>query len=242
MANGTPLYNQGGNIIYPISDSACIISNVKEEKGRSVKDDLTELFKNIADLSGASGAINNIIIKTEYLATNTAEESEVKLLTNTWSDTFTLPEDKKPYVWKRTTYSYVGSSEPTIVYEIVASDVSTIIQNIYCRTTGVKPSIDYLQKQDQEGNLLYLDSNGAETTEVTNTPAYNYNFYANGKPANSFYNLPPGTSDYTWSLYPQDISNSFPLVFMASRLRINGIWEKFSAPAQYGEHPSYSTQ
>lgn len=156
MATGTIVYNKDQQQIYPISDGSVIISNASGSKS-NVEEDLKKLFKQVSDLSGSSEAVNNIIIKIHYLPADTAEESEIKLSTKQWTDTFELPTEENPYIWKRTKFTFQGADESqgTTIYEIVASDVSTIIQNIYTRTEGITPVIEYKQKQ-MRMEILYM--------------------------------------------------------------------------------------
>ena len=127
MATGTIVYNKDQQQIYPISDGSVIISNASGSKS-NVEEDLKKLFKQVSDLSGSSEAVNNIIIKIHYLPADTAEESEIKLSTKQWTDTIELPTEENPYIWKRTKFTFQGADESqgTTIYEIVASDVSTI--------------------------------------------------------------------------------------------------------------------
>lgn len=241
MATGTIVYNKDQQQIYPISDGTVIISNASGSKS-NVEDDLKKLFKQVSDLSGSSEAVNNIIVRVHYLPSDTTDEAEIKLSSKQWTDTFELPTEANPYIWKRTKYTYEGADESqgTIIYEIVASDVSTIIQTIYTRTEGVTPVIEYKQKTDEKGNPLYIDSEGKETTEVTSTKAYDYNYYWNGQPSSRIDKLPPTPEgqSYTWTDYPQDISLSFTSVFMSRRIKQSGKWGPFSTPAQYGQWPN----
>lgn len=241
MATGTIVYNKDQQQIYPISDGTVIISNASGSKS-NVEDNLKKLFKQVSDLSGSSEAVNNIIIKIHYLPANTADESEIKLSSKQWSDTFELPTEENPYIWKRTKFTFQGADESQgiTIYEIVASDVSTIIQTIYTRTKGITPVIEYKQKMNEKGDPLYIDSDGRETTEVTPIKAYDYNYYWNGQPSSKIDKLPP-TPDgqsYTWTDYPQDISLSFTSVFMSRRIKQSGKWGPFSIPAQYGQWPN----
>ena len=105
MATGTIVYNKDQQQIYPISDGSVIISNASGSKS-NVEEDLKKLFKQVSDLSGSSGAVNNIIIKIHYLPADTAEESEIKLSSKQWTDTFELPTEENPYIWKRTKFTF----------------------------------------------------------------------------------------------------------------------------------------
>lgn len=241
MATGTIIYNKDQQQIYPVSDGSVIISNASGSKS-SVEEDLKKLFKQVSNLSGSSGAVNNIIIKIHYLPADTTNVSEIKLSDKQWSDTFELPTEENPYIWKRTKFTFQGADESqgTTIYEIIASDTSTVIQTIYTRTEGVTPVIEYQQKVDREGRPLYIDSEGRETTNVTPTRAYDYNYYWNGAKANKLDSLPPVREDqsYKWTDYPQDISLSYSSVFMSRRIRQGGKWTPFSVPAQYGQWPT----
>ena len=97
MATGTIVYNKDQQQIYPISDGTVIISNASGSKS-NVEDDLKKLFKQVSDLSGSSEAVNSIIIKIHYLPANTADESEIKLSSKQWSDTFELPTEENPFL------------------------------------------------------------------------------------------------------------------------------------------------
>lgn len=237
---GTIIYNKEYKQIYPISHAEVIISEASGEKS-NVEDNIKKLFKQVSDLTGATETVNNIIVKIHYQPSNTSNESDIKLSQKEWSDTFELPTEENPYVWKRTIFTYEGAeaNQGTTVYEIVASDVSTIIQTIYTRTEGITPVIEYKQKVDEQGRPLYIDSDGRETTDVTSTKAYDYNYYSDGSKANGLNNLPPTPEDqsYVWTDYPQDISLSYTAVFMSRRIRQNGKWGAFSTPAQYGQWP-----
>ncbi len=238
---GTIIYNKEQQQIYPISHAEVTISEASGNKS-NVEDNLKKLFQQVSDLSGSSEAVNNIIIKIHYLPANTTNEAEIKLSTKQWTDTFELPTEENPYIWKRTKFTFQGADESQgiTVYEIVASDISTIIQTIYTRTEGITPVIEYKQKIDSQGNPLYIDSGGNETTDVTPTKAYDYDYYWNGQPSGKLDSLPPTPEgqSYIWSDYPQDISLSFSSVFMSRRIRQGGKWKPFSIPAQYGQWPT----
>lgn len=238
---GTILYNKEYKQIYPVSDAE-VIKSAASGSSSNVEDNLKKLFKQISDLTGATETVNNIIVKVHYQPSDKSKESDIKLSTKPWSDTFELPTEENPYIWKRTLFTFEGAEEGqgTTIYEIVASDIATIIQTIYTRTESVTPVIEYKQKVDEEGRPLYIDPEGRETTEITSTKAYDYNYYWDGSKANSINSLPPTPEDqtYKWTDYPQDISLSFTSVFMSRRIRSNGKWGPFSTPAQYGQWPT----
>jgi hypothetical protein len=99
------------------------------------------------------------------------------------------------------------------IYEIVSADVTEIRQNIYCaKSTTDSPVIKYPTLVDGYGNPI-LDEDNKEQDDLT-----------------AFDNaLPTG-----WSETPVSISPATPYVFMSTRKRVDGLWERFSEPAQFG--------
>lgn len=209
---GTILYDNNQQQIYPISSADVIITNAPGEKS-NVEDCLTELYEKVSELTGDAEASSNIIVKVEYCKTNTKDESEVKEKNN-WSDTFELPDSENPYIWKRTTFTYKGDTqELNKIYEIVATDTAQIIQNIYiARSTGTAPIITYPTLVDGKGDPI-LDEEGQEQEDLT---AFDDK-------------LPEG-----WLETPVSISPATPYVFMSTRKRVEGLWQRFSEPAQFG--------
>lgn len=209
---GTIVYNKDYQQIYPISHAEVVISNASGSKS-DVEDNLVKLWKKVSDLSGDSEAASNIMVVVTYCKTNTKDESEVRKL-STWSDVFELPDSERPYVWKKTLYTYKGdTAKLNEIYEIVATDIAEKIQNIYiARSTGVAPVITYPILKDGYGDPI-LDSGGNTQEDLT-----------------AFDNkLPEG-----WSETPVSIGPATPYVFISTRKRVEGLWKRYSEPAQYG--------
>lgn len=209
---GTIVYNKDQRQIYPISHAEVVISNASGSKS-DVEDNLIKLWKKVSELSGDSEAASNIMVVVTYCKTNTRDESEVKKLSS-WSDIFELPDSERPYVWKKTLYTYKGdTAKLNEIYEIVATDIAEKIQNIYiARSTGVAPVITYPILTDGYGDPI-LDSEGSTQEDLT---AFDKK-------------LPEG-----WSETPVSISPATPYVFIATRKRVEGLWKRYSEPAQYG--------
>ena len=239
----TQLYDKDKNKIYPTTYAQFVKSEARQNVTNStVEEDIKFILEQIDDLTNSSEAVGGVDISISYIRLDTSDVEKVKQQQDGWGDTFEVPSEEYPYTWKKTTFSSAGGSVKKEFYEIAASDSAMVIQTIYARTKGVKPIIKYKQKQDEEGNPLYIDEHGQETTEVTSTKAYDYNFYSDGSPASKLSNLPPGTGDYEWSIYPRDISPSYPRVFMSSRVRQEGKLGAFSTPAQYGQWPGTESE
>lgn len=117
-------------------------------------------------------------------------------------------------------------------------------------TTFISPTSSYpytwkrtviTYKGDTAANTLYeiVASANAEITQTI------YRAVAdNSQPTISYINPATGKEDlhlyddsipYLWSETPVSVSASAPNVFMSSRRKIEGEWEKFSTPAQYGK-------
>ena len=234
---GTQLYDKNSSKIYPVTDAKYVTSTARDTENSTVEDDIKFLLKEIDELTGSSGTVGGVEISIMYLRSNTSDVKEVQEIKEGWGGTFSIPNEKFPYTWKKTIFKSAGGANKKEFYEIAASDTSMVIQTIYTRTNTTAPVIEYKQKQDEEGRPLYIDEDGHETIEETSRKAYDYNFYSDGTPANKLSNLPPGGNDYKWTDYPQDISPSFYRVFMSRRIRREGKLEPFSSPAQYGQWP-----
>lgn len=209
---GTIVYNKDQQQIYPVSHAEVVISNASGSKS-DVEDNLIKLWKKVSELSGDQEAASNIMVVVTYCKTNTKDESEVRKL-STWSDIFELPDSERPYVWKKTLYTYKGdTAKLNEIYEIVATDIAEKIQNIYiARSTGVAPVITYPILKDGYGDPI-LDSEGNTQEDLT-----------------AFDNkLPEG-----WSETPVSIGPATPYVFISTRKRVEGLWKRYSEPAQYG--------
>lgn len=209
---GTIVYNKDQQQIYPVSHAEVVISNASGSKS-DVEDNLIKLWKKVSELSGDQEAASNIMVVVTYCKTNTRDESEVRKLSS-WSDIFELPDSERPYVWKKTLYTYKGdTAKLNEIYEIVATDIAEKIQNIYiARSTGVAPVITYPILTDGYGDPI-LDSEGNTQEDLT---AFDKK-------------LPEG-----WSETPVSIGPATPYIFISTRKRVEGLWKRYSEPAQYG--------
>ena len=215
MVTGTQLYNYENQPIYPISHSEIIKTSggISVNNKEYVEDCLVDLYKTIASLKGDEDTVNSIQINIQYCITNSNNESEAKESTS-WQNAFVSPTSEFPYTWKKTTFTYVGdSSGGKTVYEIVATDIAEKIQNIYmAMSTTNQPIIDYPILKDENGDPI-LDDSGNTQEDLT---VYDEK-------------LPTG-----WSETPVSISASTPFVYISTRKRIDGNWQRFSNPAQFG--------
>ena len=217
MVTGTQLYNKEKEKIYPYS-KANIISTSGDSSVNNintVEGCLVDLYSKFADISGDKEAVNTIQYNVTYCILNSKNKADAESATS-WSETFTLPTAEKPYVWKKTVISYAGASdeERQFFYEIIASDVTEKSQTIYNATSSDQtPEIKYPIKRDPHTGEELEDEQGNKIIDLT--------YYDN--------TLPEG-----WLETPQPISPSYPYVFISTRKRVEGKWEKFSDPAQFG--------
>lgn len=210
--DGTIIYDKDQKQIYPVSHAEVITSNASGNKS-NVEYNLEQLWDEVQKLSGVQEEARNIVVVVTYCKTNTRNESEVKQLLS-WSDTFELPDSERPYVWKKTLYTYKGdTAKLNEVYEIVATDTAEKIQNIYiAKSTGKAPAITYRILQDGNGKPI-PDEDGNTQEDLTEFD----------------HKLPEG-----WSEAPVSISPGTPFVFISTRKRVEGLWTRYSEPAQYG--------
>ena len=229
----TQLYDKNYVEIYPVVLSNSVMIPEKDDNGKETQkpsnlnlsskldeltnnheSDIKKLEYQIAELTGDKDTVSNLIVEIKYSRWNTDSEAEVTEKGN-WQNAFLMPTAEQPYIWKKTTYSFKGDVSGGVVrYEIVASDVSEKDQTIYIATASTQPTIDYQQKRDPQTGDLIVDDQG--------NPVYDLTKYD--------YSLPTG-----WTEYPQPISPSYPYSFISNRKRVNGKWEKFSDPAQFGK-------
>lgn len=205
----TQLYDRKYNPINPITDGSSVkITNQDlSGKGDDVDKQLTNIYSEINDLNkdisalkGDEDTVSNLIVEIKYSRWNTDSEAEVKE-NGIWQNAFLMPTAEQPYIWKKTTYSFKGDTSGGVIrYEVVASDISEKIQNIYIATSSTtQPTINYPTMNGQEDLTAYDNS------------------------------LPEG-----WSETPVGITAATPYSYISTRKRVDGKWQRFSNPAQYG--------
>lgn len=202
---GTTLYNKSGKQIFPITDAQVVSSNASG-KTSNVEKNLIDLFDAISKLTGDAEIATNILINITYCKSKTKLEEEVKRQDN-WQETFILPNSEYPYIWKHTVFTYKGNTSSTLneLYEIVATDTSEKLQTIYiAKSTSSAPIINYPLVETPEGEQK-------EDLTIFDQK------------------LPEG-----WTETPVSIGPATPYVFMSTRKRIDGLWTRFSEPAQFG--------
>lgn len=211
---GTQLYNKAQQQINPITEASVVTSKASGSLS-DVETDLKTLYNKVSELQGDKELSSNIIVDIKYCLSNSKEESEIKQMT-TWSDIFELPTYEKPYLWKKTIFTYKGADAEEILnttYEIVATNLFEETETIYAAssTTSV-PKIEYPVLTDGYGEPI-LDEDGNEQEDLT-----------------AFDDKIPKD----WSEIPISISSATPNVYMSVRKRVNGLWERYSNPVQFG--------
>lgn len=125
-----------------------------------------------------------------------------------------------------------------------------IIEDIGWTTTFMNPSSDYpyiwkrteiTYKGATTGNITYeiVASANAEITQTiyravsdNSQPVISYIDPVTGKEDDHLYDL---VLPQYWSEVPVSVSAATPNAFMSSRRKVDGVWERFSTPAQYGK-------
>lgn len=211
----TTLYNQDHQEIHPKSYAACVFLQENEES--TVEEELWHIQEELAKLTGSDSATDNIVVKHYYTFSNyqNKEDIENNVQDNEWFEDFHLPINGELYVWRKTEYTYKGNTNDTNTsYEIVYADIAKETQTIYAASSdSYIPEIKYPILRDGYGNPI-LDSNGNEQDDLA-----------------AFDNLPPKD----WEDYPIGISSTNVNVYMSTRKKVNGKWERYSQPAQYGK-------
>lgn len=209
---GTQLYNSKQDPIYPFTEGGNVSSAVIPS-AVTVDDALSYLNTLISKLSGDEEAVTAITVNVGYGLSKTDDENELKQNPPSWENKYQMPDAEYPYAWKKTEIKVAEVSN--VFYEIVASDMADSTQIIYTTLSNdTQPIIKYPKKI----------VNGEETNEEDLTafddtlPKYNDSY---GNKAD-------------WSETPQSISAQQPYLYMSTRKRIKGEWEKFSTPALLG--------
>lgn len=209
------LYNQDHQEIHPKSYAACVF--LQEGNQQTVENELQDIHAELAKLTGSDQATDNIIVKPYYTFSNYQNVEDIKnnVQDDEWFEDFSLPVNGKLYVWKKTEYTYKGNTdERNTSYEIVYADVAKETQTIYTAgSDSYTPEIKYPILRDGYGDPI-LDSNGNEQDDLA-----------------AFDNLPPKD----WEDYPIGISSTNVNAYMSTRKKVNGKWERYSQPAQYGK-------
>lgn len=210
---GTQLYDKNQSELYPITSDDCVNStaisgyNDVNKALKYLKDETLEIYDRIDQITGDKEIISSLVVDVKYTKSATILESNIKDPSTIWELNYIQPSAEFPYIWKRTTFEI--SSNKTSFYEIVASFNQNEIQTIYMvkdNTSSV--TITYPEKIGEDGNPIEGD--------------YDLTAYDD--------KLPEG-----WSDIPQSISASEPYLYMSTRKRIQGVWEKYSTPALLGK-------
>lgn len=211
------LYNQDHQEIHPKSYAACIF--LQEDDQQTVENELQDIHAELAKLTGSDSATDNIVVKHYYTFSNYQNKEDIKnnVQNDEWFEDFHLPINGELYVWRKTEYTYKGNTnEVNTSYEIVYADVAKETQTIYAASSdSYIPTINYPILRDGYGNPI-LDSNGNEQEDLA---AFDDS-------------IPEG-----WKDSPIEISSKNVNVYMATRKKVNGEWERYSSPAQYGKWP-----
>ena len=208
---GTQLYNKEGQKIYPAGRASDIDTEASGQVS-NVETNLKELWNAISGITGDGEAVDNITVTVEYTTSNSDNVGDLE--DAEWRKVFELPRNGEMYVWKKTEFSYKGNvGAANTIYEIVFADAAERTQNIYTAvSTTSAAEIKYPILKDGYGEPI-LGDNGEEQEDLA-----------------AFDNtLPSG-----WSEVPVSITPSQPYTFISTRKRVDGKWQRFSDPAQFG--------
>ena len=204
----TQLYTKEGTKLNPTTTATAV--KVDKTKTSIIFDNvqqcLEHIFTQIGEDLNIPDLLDNIIFDIKYKRSKTDNVEDVKG-TEDWGDVYDIPNSEFPYTWKRTIIKYLGSKEgeeKNIFYEIVSADISTEIQNIY---RAPSPGEDVV--------IEYPKVQGGDKEEDD---------------LDAFDNkLPEG-----WSEIPISISQANPMVYISTRKRVKGKWQRYSNPAVFG--------
>lgn len=207
------LYDKDGSEIFPKTKDNQVSSDAISGQPnvnlalKSLKQETNSLADRINEITGDKDAVTAIKVSTEYSASKTTNEENIKDPSVEWGQQFMQPTPEFPYTWKHTEFA-VGETTSDF-YEIIASFNQNETQTIYLtkdNTTSVK--IEYPEKTDENGEPIEGE--------------YDLTAFDDQLPAG-------------WSETPKSISASEPYLYISTRKRVNGIWEIYSTPALLGK-------
>lgn len=212
----TQLFDKEHNTIFPITEASAVKTAGDQTSGNknNVAQCISDLYTKISKLEGADEAVSSIRVDVSYCRYDNDSQNEV-IENGNWQTSFLSPTSDYPYVWKKTVYTFAGDTTGgKTVYEIVASDISEKIQNIYIAmpTTG-QPTINYEILKNQNGEDI-VDEEGNPKEDLTTFDK----------------KLPDG-----WSESPQSVSAATPYVYLSTRKKVEGKWQRFTPPALFGK-------
>lgn len=200
--NGTTLYDDNSNPIYPVTDAKNVSSGIIVS-GNTVYEDISALLSKYQTLagqvSGSTTVENSLGVVVEYSANNASNLADAAEAT--YNATLVFPTAEAPYLWQKTVYKW-GDTVVKTTYTIAATALFPETQLMFA--------------------VGELDDEVGVPTEYTDGAADTTN------------------EDIKWYTYPpQDISNTKPCAFIATRHRgANETWEgKVWKAAKYGQYP-----
>lgn len=200
--NGTTLYDDNSNPIYPVTDAKNVSSGVIVSRN-TVYEDISDLYSTYQNLkkqvSGATTVENSLGIVVEYSTNNADNLKDAKEAI--YGATLVFPTAEAPYLWQKTVYKW-GDTVVKTTYNIAA--------------TALFPETQLMFAVGELGDEVGVPTNYIDGAADT----------ING--------------DIKWYTYPpQDISNTKPCAFIATRHRsANETWEgKVWKSAKYGQYP-----
>lgn len=209
----TQLYNKNHDSVYPYTKGSSVLTDVIPGI-TNVDDSLIYLNDLISEITNDKEAVTAINVVVYYCVSKTKSESELKSQEQSWSNKYVTPSPEFPYAWKKTEI-FVASTKKEF-YEIIASYNSDTTQNIYLA----------LSSNDTQPTIIYpkILENGVTVDKEDLTA---FDLFLPGSPGDTNNNL-------KWTEIPQSISAQTPYVYISTRKRIDGLWERFSTPALLG--------
>lgn len=206
----TQLYDSESQAIYPNTQADAVSVNINNKDINNVQSAIQDLYQQVANKNGDQAAVSNLTFEISYLVSNISDVNQIKNVDGKkWSKTFQLPDTNKPYAWKRTIIGYTGiaDADRKSVYEIVTADIAEINQSIYIAMDNTQPPKIYYPQAYTEDNTPYDNLQASIKSIIEESKKKD--------------------PSMKWSDSPVSISASAPYGYVATRIRKNGIWNKF---------------
>ena len=175
---GTPLFDENSNQIFPQSKANSIETQAYKSGGSSVEEALADIYGKLLDISAEGNAAKSIGVEVTYALITTKDPEEAKKH-ETWGG-FVTPSSQYPYLWKRTAFKY-GDKEVTVEYELSLMYPENETETWYLAYTSLNTEqikITYEENEDGSDNYASPIRNDWSTSPVSVEASKPYAFMA----------------------------------------------------------------
>lgn len=136
--NGTTLYDNNSNPIYPVTDAKNVSSGIIVP-GYTVYEDISALLSKYqilaGQVSGSTTVENSLGVVVEYSTNNYDNPKDAAEAT--YNATLVFPTTEAPYLWQKTVYKW-GDTVVKTIYTIAATALFPETQTMYTAISSIQ--------------------------------------------------------------------------------------------------------